>query len=52
MKLVFSRCACAKLKIFLYEEKFLKWTPAFPFTKSHLDTKWDPRETIKKKRIS
>ena len=25
----FSRCACAKLKVFLSAEKFLKWTPAF-----------------------
>ena len=26
---VLSKCACAKLKIFLSEEKFLKWSLAF-----------------------
>ena len=29
---VLSRCACAKLKIFLSSAKFLKWTPALKGT--------------------
>ena len=29
---VLSKCACAKLKIFLFAAKFLKWTPALKNT--------------------